>query len=393
MRLLALATHPIQYQAPWFRALAAEPGVDLEVWFGALPGAAAQGVGFGVPFAWDVPLLDGFRSEFVVPPARRGASPAGFLSIRAAGLARRLRRLEPDVVLLTGWHSLLLIQGQLAARRLGLPCLVRGESSALARRSGAVRALHRRLLAAYDAFLVIGTANCDFYRSYGIDEGRLFAAPYFVDNVRFAGQAAALAGEREALRAGWGVPARVTAVLFAGKLVEKKRLRDLFAAAAAARARGAALHLLVAGDGALRAELERFARARDVPVTFTGFLNQSEIARAYVAADLLVLPSDAGETWGLVVNEAMACGRPAIVSDLVGCGPDLVVEGETGWRFPCGNVEALAAALARAAADAPRLVAMGAAAQRRVLSAYSVERAVAGTLAACEHVLRARRGR
>jgi glycosyltransferase involved in cell wall biosynthesis len=128
-------------------------------------------------------------------------------------------------------------------------------------------------------------------------------------------------------------------------------------------------------------------------VTFTGFLNQSEIARAYVAADLLVLPSDAGETWGLVVNEAMACGRPAIVSDLVGCGPDLVVEGETGWRFPCGNVEALAAALARAAADAPRLVAMGAAAQRRVLSAYSVERAVAGTLAACEHVLRARRGR
>ena len=120
----------------------------------------------------------------------------------------------------------------------------------------------------------------------------------------------------------------------------------------------------------------------NLPVTFAGFLNQSEIPKAYVAADCLVLPSDSGETWGLVVNEAMACGIPAIVSDHVGCGPDLVIEGETGGVFPLGDIDALAHKIAHFASDADRLKAMGKEAQRRVMTYYSVDRAVEGTLAA-----------
>jgi glycosyltransferase involved in cell wall biosynthesis len=122
------------------------------------------------------------------------------------------------------------------------------------------------------------------------------------------------------------------------------------------------------------------AQQERLPLSFIGFLNQSEIVRAYVAADCLVLPSDAGETWGLVVNEAMACGLPAIVSDQVGCGPDLIHEGETGATFPMGDVTALAKRMVEFAADPDALVAMGQRAQRLVLSDYSVERAVEGTL-------------
>jgi glycosyltransferase involved in cell wall biosynthesis len=100
-----------------------------------------------------------------------------------------------------------------------------------------------------------------------------------------------------------------------------------------------------------------------LPVTLTGFLNQSEIVSAYAASDCLTLPSDHGETWGLVVNEAMACGLPAIVSDQVGCGPDLVTPGETGAIFPFGDWSALAESLCRAAADPTELQRQGVAAE------------------------------
>jgi glycosyltransferase involved in cell wall biosynthesis len=117
-------------------------------------------------------------------------------------------------------------------------------------------------------------------------------------------------------------------------------------------------------------------------VSFTGFLNQGEIAKAYVAADALVLPSDYGETWGLVVNEAMACGLPAIVSDRVGCGPDLVVPGVTGQVFPFGEVEGLAGIFAEWAASPQSVREMGRAAERRVRDEYTVQAATDGVAAA-----------
>src|SRR5205085_4665905 len=107
----------------------------------------------------------------------------------------------------------------------------------------------------------------------------------------------------------------------------------------------------MAGDGPLRPAVEAAVAERSAPIRLCGFLNQSRIPEAYAAADVLVLPSDGGETWGLVVNEAMAAGRPALVSDQVGCAPDLVLDGQTGYVFPCGNVEPLAAHMARLAAD------------------------------------------
>ena len=141
---------------------------------------------------------------------------------------------------------------------------------------------------------------------------------------------------------------------------------------------------LTIGTGELMRQAKALAKRDRLPVTFGGFLNQTEMPQAYAASDCLVLPSDAGETWGLVVNEAMACGMPAIVSDQVGCGPDLVLEGRTGAVFPLGDMDALAQKIADFASDPDRLKVMGKEAQRSVMTYYSVDRAVEGTLAATQ---------
>ena len=172
---------------------------------------------------------------------------------------------------------------------------------------------------------------------------------------------------------------------FVGKLEPKKRILDLVAAIAAAANRPRHFHLLIVGSGPLMEEAKTLALRSPVPMTFAGFLNQTELPQAYAAANCLVLPSDYGETWGLVVNEAMACGLPAVVSDRVGCAADLVESGVTGEIFPFGNVDALAGVLQSLAVSPERLREMGTRARARVAD-YSAEKAVAGTLDAISHV-------
>jgi glycosyltransferase involved in cell wall biosynthesis len=116
-------------------------------------------------------------------------------------------------------------------------------------------------------------------------------------------------------------------------------------------------------------------------------MNQSQISAAYAVSDCLVLPSDHGETWGLVVNEAMACGLPAIVSDLVGCVEDLVHEGHTGMVFPFADIDALAGCMNRMAEDPHASAQMGAKAKELVTSRYTIDKAAEGIMKAVELVL------
>src|SRR5207253_4254669 len=186
--------------------------------------------------------------------------------------------------------------------------------------------------------------------------------------------------KRDDLRAGWGLDPRAAVFVFAGKFTHKKRPMDFVRAVSEASRQGASLFALMVGDGPLRSECEALAKARSAPITFAGFLNQSEIAKAYVAGDALVLPSES-ETWGLVVNEAMLCGRPCFVSDAVGCAPDLIVPGETGESFPMGDVQALASLITRYAERPEQLRTIGANAKRS-MAKCSVQAAVDGILLA-----------
>jgi glycosyltransferase involved in cell wall biosynthesis len=384
-RVLAVASHPIQYHAPWFRGLAAEPSIDFSVLFVQLPDAKEQGRGFGIAFEWDVPLLDGYRWQRV-PELRGRGGLDGFFAARIARTKDLLRELAPDVIVLTGWHVWPLVQVLAAAHDLHIPVIMRGEANALRQRPWHARALHRWILRRCAACLPIGRASRAFYESYGFAAQRMFDAPYFVDNDRFAAAAARCETRRGDWRSRWGIPAGSACFLYAGKLEPKKRILDVLSALELATKDGAQAHLLVVGTGELHDEAAAFAAARSLPVTFAGFLNQSEIAGAYAAADALVLASDYGETWGLVVNEAMACGRPAVVSDRAGCGPDLVYPGETGELFAFGYVRALARVMQQWAGDVAQCARMGARARERVFAGYGPANAVRGTLAAIDAV-------
>ena len=385
-RVLAVASHPIQYQAPWFRALAQVSAIEFSVLFVQQPDAQEQGRGFGVAFTWDIPLLEGYRWQNV-PELRGRGGLDGFFAARIARPLKLLRELDPDVLLLTGWHVWPLVQMLLAAWWAGVPVIMRGESNALRRRPLLARLLHRLLLGRCAAYLPIGRASRDFYRGYGITDSRLFDTPYFVDNARFAAAAAEVEDHRDALRARWSIPAGVTCFCYAGKLEPKKRILDLLQALRIAVAQSVAMHLLVIGTGELMPQAQSLVDEHKLPVTFAGFLNQKEIPSAYAACDCLVLPSDYGETWGLVVNEAMACGRPAIVSDRVGCASDLVTDGVTGAVFPFGDTDVLAQRLVEFAADPQRLRAIGEQARQRVERGYSIANSVDGTVRAVQAVL------
>ena len=257
-----------------------------------------------------------------------------------------------------------------AASRLGIPYLLRAESNLLNQRSAPrwwfKRMTVGRLCRGAHRCLAIGQRNAELFRAYGVPEGRILMAPYFVDNDFFRQQADANRARRAQLRREFGLPADAVVFLFMGKLIEKKHPGHLLAAwqalPEAAKARSA---LLFAGSGELLERL-RADSAGDPRIAFPGFLNRNRLPEAYAASDVLVLPSDEGETWGLVVNEAMASGLPVVVSDRVGCAPDLVLENRTGHVFAFGDVVALRACLERMIADDDRRREMGATAREHI---------------------------
>lgn len=384
VKLGIIATHPIQYQVPWYRALVASEEVNLKVYFGLLPDAQQQGVGFGKAFEWDVPLLEGYEWE-CLPSACKVPGLDKFCANRLKPFSAKLRADGIEQMVITGWHAWPMLQALGTCVRLGIPCIVRGESNAMRSRPLKARLLHRLLLPRYQAYLAIGESSAAFYEGYGVPSERVFFSRYFIDNERFAVQAARERPRRSDCRQRWGIPKEAVCFVFVGKLEPKKRLFDVLAALENYPKDGPAVHLLVVGSGEQEEEAQARVIAKQLPVSFAGFLNQSEISQAYVAADALVLPSDFGETWGLVVNEAMVSGLPVVISDRVGCGPDLVYGKGTGHTFAFGDSRALAAVLHQMACDPAGRVAMAQNAQE-VVAAYNAQAAAEGTLEAVRYL-------
>ena len=385
LRVAFVTSHPIQYQIPVFRCLAAREDMDFIVLFAMLPDAASQGAGFGVAFKWDLPLLEGYNYR-ALQNVSRSPGVTHFQGCDTPEIQLVLKELQIDVVVVNGWVVKTCLQTLKAARRLRIPCIVRGEANNLRRRSWWKRMLQGFLVRRYDAVLPIGNANREFYRSHGIAASRMFSAPYCVENERFARAAAERVARRAELRSQWDIPENAICYLYCGKFEHKKHpveLVEAFLQACRAQRESASvpkpIHLLLVGDGELRPHCEELVTRRSslAAFTFTGFLNQTQIVEAYVAADLLVLPSDAGETWGLVVNEAMACGLPAIVSDLVGCASDLIENEVTGWVFESGNWEQLTDLFCRLASRSHPISEMADACRSRV-ALYSPEIAANG---------------
>jgi glycosyltransferase involved in cell wall biosynthesis len=390
IRLTIVQTHPVQYEAPWFRQIAAEcPEIELTVLYGSRPTPVQQGAGFDKAFEWDTNLIDGYRSRVV----RESRPDDQFTSGRFRGLdvediGEALRASEPDVVLVPGWHSITMTRAIFAARRAGIPVLYRGDSNNLGAQEGWRRlvwhAKTRAMLALYSGYLSVGSRSREYLLAHGVSPLGIFASRHAVDNECFAAAAARhlTAEGRVAARAALAARPDDFLVLFAGKVETQKRPLDAVRAVASM---GPEAVLAIAGSGHLERDLCAEASRLGVRLARLGFVNQSRLAAVYAAADCLVLPS-AHESWGLVVNEAMATGLPAVVTDRVGCAPDLVIPGETGEVYRAGDSAELAQALERVRSRGGRRT-MAAACRARV-AGHSFAAATTGLVAACQSVVK-----
>jgi len=378
-KIAVIATHPIQYQAPWFRALAERPEIDLDVFYchRATPQEQAT-AGFSVEFDWDVSLLDGYRHRFLRNVARR-PSLNGFSGLDTPEIGDIVKAEHFDAVIVNGWNYKSAWQAMRACWRTKTPVMLRSDSHLHTERSlpkkVAKLLLYRWFIPKANACCAVGTWSRDYFLHYGARPDRVFVVPHVVDVDFFRKKAERLRSQGTALRREWQLDEAATVFLFAGKFIEKKRPMDFVRAIAGANKNGTRIMGLMVGDGPLRQACEDEVKTSNAPLRFAGFLNQSKMPNAYAAADALVLPSDGGETWGLVVNEAMASGKPCLVSDRVGCGPDLVVPGETGEVFALGDIVALSALLSSHAERRIALKEMGAKAEQKA-SRYSLGAAV-----------------
>jgi glycosyltransferase involved in cell wall biosynthesis len=380
MHVALVASHVIQYQAPFFRLLAAEPDLDLEVIFCSTDGAKVyRDEEMQTTFRWDLDLLGGYRHRFL----RNFGFGEGYTRLINPGIVPALlfRRYDA-VIFFLGWGTVSSLLGMAACRMRGTPVLMFGDSSfpppETTIRSRIRAGLLRTIFRLTDRFLVSGVLNAAYYRHYGADEARFHLVPWAIDNARFEEGSRFEPGEREAMRARLGITDDQMAIVFSGKFLPRKDPMALLRAVNAMQHRNVAVIFL--GNGELRGEMESFARERHLNVHFAGFVNQTELPKHYAMADVFVLPSF-DDPRATVVNEAMASGLPIVITDR--CGPigDIVQHGDNGFVFAPGDVQALARHLDALAGD-PGLRARMARRSREIIATWDYSRGVTGVMEA-----------
>jgi glycosyltransferase involved in cell wall biosynthesis len=369
-RLLIVAPHVVQYSSPLFREMAHHPELDLLVAYCSMRGAEAEvDPGFGVKVSWDTPLLEGYPWT-QVPNHTWCLGCDHFFGLFNPGLWALIRDGHFDALLICGYYFASAWIAVCAAKWFGVPFIFVSDSHGLrswkARSEWKIRFkkwLLRWIFSLPQAVVVSSTGGVEYLKSLGYPASRISLAPTSVNNAWWIEQAAK--ADRNVVRSAWKIPADASAALFCAKLQPWKAPADLLEAFAAANVANS--YLVFAGDGPERDSLERRAAELDVTsrVRFLGFVNQSQLPSAYCAADVFVLPS-LFEPFGLVVNEAMLCGLPVVVSDRVGAKFDLVRPGENGYVYPAGNIEALARVLREVLPNPEQRARLGAAARQRM---------------------------
>ena len=369
-RIVILASHVIQYSSPLFRRMAQDPRLDLQIAYCTLQGATPSfDPEFGVEVKWDTSVLDGY--PWVHLPNRSPTPGLGrFFGLFNPGVWGLICKSHFDAAILPGYFYFTAWIAIAAAKWSGTPIIFVTDSHSL--RSWNAQSpwklkfkkwLVRRIFSLGNAIMVSSSGGVEYLKSLGFSNDRIFLVPTAVDNDWWAEQASRV--DRAAVRAKWKVPQGATVAVFCAKLQQWKGPMDLLNAFAQANVPNS--YLVYAGEGPEKGNLER--KAADLGfadrVKFLGFVNQSQLPSTYCASDFLVLPS-LFEPFGLVVNEAMLCGLPAIVSDRVGAKFDLVRSEENGYVFPAGNVDALAAILRQILQNPAKISLMGASARQRM---------------------------
>ncbi len=330
-RLAILSTHPIQYNAPLFRMLAQEKSIDLKVFYSKKTEQVRFDKDFGQEITWDVPLTNGYVHESFDAKEKLGRTE----------LMAAIESFSPDALLVYGWN----FDGHLAAMRHfhgSVPIWFRGDSTLLDPLPLWKRTLRKITLnwvyQFVDRAFYVGQANKRYFLWCGLEEDQLTYAPHAVDNEFFMADDEQRNKQALDIRNELGIDSKAMVFLFAGKLEPKKQPIELAEAFESIKAQA---HLVYVGSGVLETQLKR-RFDRNPNIHFVGFQNQSKMPVWYRVADVFCLPSKGpGETWGLAVNEALACGRQVIVSDRVGCAEDMVMCLDRCFQFKHDSIDQL----------------------------------------------------
>ncbi len=302
---------------------------------------------FKMAFQWDIPLLEGYEYEFISNESSRPGS-YHFKGIINKELIAKVKEWQPDAILVYGWS----FDSHLKALRYfknKMPVFFRGDSTLLDEQSGfSAKKMLRRIFLRWvyrhiDKALYTGEANKKYYQAHGVNGDKLVYAPHAIDNKRFQHNEEESINKAVEWRKKLMIPVEAIILLFAGKLESKKNpqlLLEVFL-----ELNNPAVHLIIAGNGELESQLKQQS-ANHPRIHFIGFQNQEQMPVVYRMADIFILPSGGpGETWGLAINEAMACARPVIVSDACGGSHDLVIQDKNGLIVQRNNKENLKKAI------------------------------------------------
>jgi glycosyltransferase involved in cell wall biosynthesis len=369
-RLVILTEIISPYRIPLFNALAQRGVVDLHVIFLAETDLDLR--------QWQIPKEEIRFSYQILPSWRRRIGRYNALLNR--GVGRALTKAAPDVILCGGYNYIASWQALFWARMHKIPFVLWSESNVqdLRRGHALVEFLKAEFLTKCSGFVVPGKSALEYLRAHKVEEGAVFVAPNAVDNDFFAGAAAAARQEAAKWRGEFILPERY--FLFVGRMVREKGVFELLSAYAKLDASmRQQIGLVFVGDGALRPQLELQAAAISPGViTFAGFAQREKLAVYYALAETVILPTYT-DTWGLVVNEAMACGLPVIVSHVAGCVADLLRQDWNGLLVEPRDVSSLTSAM-WTIADQPGLRASMGANSMQHISQYSSTEWSAGVI-------------
>lgn len=347
-KIIFLLSHPIQYFSPLFQQMIKDDKINLSVFYCSDENVKGHlDKEFGVKFKWDIDLLSGYNYKVLKNNSWKPSIFNGFWGLLNFEIIKTLKKERGGFLVIHGWNYATNFLAIVTAKFYGIKLCLRGENplnQELLKSKNIL--LLRKIFFKYlffplfDYFCYIGSQNKKLYEYYDVPAKKLIFTPYAVDNDRFKAEYEKYRVQKTEIRKELGLPVDKRIILTSGKYIYKKRPMDLLKAFQLLNNDNAALVFL--GDGELRTEMENYIKENNLEqVYLTGFKNQTEVGKYSAAADLFVISSGAGETWGLVVNEAMIFGLPIIASDLVGCTADLVIDGNNGFKFKCGDINDL----------------------------------------------------
>jgi glycosyltransferase involved in cell wall biosynthesis len=359
-KLAIITTHPIQYYAPVFKQIN-DRNIACKVFYTWGEGGLEDKYDpdFGKNIEWDIPLLVGYEYEFCKNLASKPGSHH-FNGIINPDLISSIKVYGTTHILLFGWN----FQSHLKVLRYfkgKIPILFRGDSMLLDSICFPKQLLRKLMLKwvykHINIALFVGEANKKYYKYCGLKDRQLVFTPHSIDNQRFANSNISQDAFIKAIHAQFKIAASDIVIVFCGKFQSKKN--PLFLLQTFQLVAKQNHHLIFVGNGELEDSL-KLAAAGTANIHFLPFQNQSLMPAVYRLGQIFCLPSQGpGETWGLSVNEAMACGRAVLVSNKCGCAINLVNDGVNGYVFQSNHVQSLIEKLSLLLANKEHLVEMG----------------------------------